>query len=445
VPREALLDYDDMQEICARAINANLAVNREQLFIGMSAQITSAVRETKGDQAAQLRLEVDRLNHYVDPGTDGYFLAVWLRNCANAVAPARAAAAKFFTAWATKVNEIPPNPVDPAADAGKVVNRVERVAKGNVEVDLALVQLRAEIGKLRERTTRLVVSKRLHDSLHHIQISVLPLWRQGIDNLSPTPNVWRGVVQGCQRDLRREAQGMAGELLILGDGDALRAIADSTIRQLNDVAAKADQALAAIDLETLKKTFSEAREIVGNDMQAYARKIEIAQEGLDLGLLVQNLTQIAEFVEGDDQLRSSARKSASALAAIIQNLDVIGTQHSQWQNLDVQLWLLETLFAVSSGGPGAFLSFNYQWDRIVSALNELAGDPPAEWVADVTHARDDFLAACPVPISASPSADAAIKFDNLVQQIRVVFQRVDQSMKDSCNLLNAITVELVRI
>jgi V8-like Glu-specific endopeptidase len=444
VPREALLDYDDMQEICTRAINAGLALNREQLFIGMSSQITSGVRETKGDPAGQLRLEVATLNHYTDPGPDGYFLAVWLRNCANAAGPGRVAAVTFFADWAKRVDAIPAYPSAPAGDAEGVVEGVGRTATGGAQFNLALAQLRGEIGALSKRATRLVVSKRLHDGLHHIQVSVLPLWRQGIDNLLTSPNLWRGIVQGCQRDLRAEVQGMAGEYLVLAADDSLRAIAEGTVKELNDVATSADQALSGTDTDSLKNILFAARDIVRNDMRTYAMRIEASQDGLDLGLLVQNLSQIADNAD-DERLRSSARKSASALAAIIQNLDVIGAQHSLWQDLDVQLWLLEEQFGFLSMGQAAFAAFNYQWHKIVTALNELASDPPAEWSEPIVRLRDEFLAVCPVPIAASPNTDAAAKFDDFVLQVRLVFQHVDQQMKDSCNLLREITFELAKI
>ena len=438
-----LLAAQQLRNICERAIQLNLALSRDKLFFGISPAIESVVRDENSLPADALKIEVERLNEFDEKTADGFLLAIWLINCAAAVA-GRASHVKFFQDWAAKVDALPPADPLKAEAAGGIISDARGEAPTDDKIKLALNQLEGSIGSLSRRATNLMVSKRLHDSLHRIQLSVLPLWKRGIDNIAGTPALWRPIVQDRQRELRAETDSMAGESKILGNPDQLRTMAQETVNSLLGSVDKADAALLANDATALGDALFAVRDVVRDDMRSYATKIEVYQEALDLGLLIQNLTQLAEHAS-EEKLIESARKAASALAAIMQDLDVIGPQHRLWQDLDVQLWLLEEQFLFLGMGPAAFANFNFQWHKVVTAIDQLAGQPPADWTQTVTRLRADFLTACPVPVAKLPDAAAAGKFEDFVLEVRRIFQAVDQRMKDTCNLLREITVELAKI
>jgi hypothetical protein len=439
----ALLAAPDLDAICDNAVAWGLAVNRDPLFFGFSPSVAAAVRVTNGTADAGLRVEADALNNLEERTGEGFFLAMWLKNCENAVAvqPARA---KFFGDWATKVDALQPATAWQVQDASAILPAGRAEAPGDQQIQLAITQMELHTEAVYRRATMLMVSKRLHDALHRIQISVLPLWRRGIDNMASAPDLWRPIVEDRQRQLRAETQGMAGEFAILKETDPLRKMGQETVDALLPAVARAEAAVAATDLAGLGAALFEVRDTVRDDMRAYATKIEASQDALELGVLVESLHLLAEN-SANAQLVASARSSASALAAILQDLDVIGPQHREWQDLDVQLWLLEEQFGYLAMGAAAFAAFNYQWKKVLERIAELAGDPPADWNDRVSALREALLAVCPIPVTAVPDAAAAQKFEDYVIEVRRIFQTIDQRMKDVCNLLREITAQLARL
>ncbi len=402
------------------------------------------MRVTNGAADAGLRVEADALNNLEERTGEGFFfLAMWLRNCENAVT-AQPTRAKFFDDWAIKVDALTPATAWQAQDASAILSAGRAEAPGDQQIQLAITQMELHTEAVYRRATTLMVSKRLHDALHRIQISVLPLWRRGIDNMASAPDLWRPIVEDRQRQLRAETQGMAGEFAILKETDPLRKMGQETVDALLPAVARAEAAVAATDLAGLGAALFEVRDTVRDDMRAYATRIEASQDALELGVLVESLHLLAEN-SANAQLVASARSSASALAAILQDLDVIGPQHREWQDLDVQLWLLEEQFGYLTMGAAAFAAFNYQWKKVLERIAELAGDPPADWNQRVSALRDGLLAVCPIPVTAVPDAAAAQKFEDFVIEVRRIFQTIDQRMKDVCNLLREITAQLARL
>ena len=437
-----LLTVSELRVICDRGINEGLALNREKLFFGIAPAIKSIVRDEESSGADGFKIEADRLNQYGERTSDGFLLAIWLTNCADALV-GKQGAQQFFRDWAAKVDGLTPAKTLELEDAGTIIRGARIEAARDDQVSLALDQLEAYVGSLSRRATTLMMSKRLHDALHSIQVNVLPLWRRGINNMSNAPDLWRPIVQDRQRQLRVEIQGMRGEASILPPDDSLRPMAQETVTELLAAIDKADAALGAKDVSGLTDALFAIRDVVKDDMRSYATKIEVNQEALDLGILVQNLTRLADHAS-DAALVDSARKAASALAAILQDLQLIGPQHRLWQDLDVQLWVLEEQFGFLGVGPAAFANFNYQWNKVVGAIDRLAGQPPAEWSESVNRLRAEFIGVCPVPVVDLPSAASAEKFDDFVLEVRRVFQSIDQRMKDTCNLLREIAVELAK-
>lgn len=439
----ALLGKSDLDAICDKAIEWGLADNRDRLFVGFSPTVVATVRTENGTPAAGLRIEVDALNKLDERTADGFFLAMWLKNSENEVT-AQPSRAKFFADWAAKVDALQPTTSWQVQDASAILPAGRAEAPGDQQIQLAISQMELHTEAVYRRATNLMVSKRLHDALHRIQINVLPLWRRGIDNMAGAPDLWRPIVEDRQRQLRSETQGMAGEFAILKPTDPLRKMGQDTVDALLPAVTRAEAAVTATDLAGLGAALFEVRDTVRDDMRAYATKIEASQDALELGVLVESLYLLAENA-ANAQLVSSARSSASALAAILQDLDVIGPQHREWQDLDVQLWLLEEQFGYLAMGPGAFVAFNYQWRKVLERIAQLAGDPPADWEARVTGLRDALLAVCPIPVTAVPDAGAAQKFEDYVIEVRRIFQTIDQRMKDVCNLLREITAQLARL
>ncbi len=438
-----LLLFKDLKAIADRAIAANLARDRDLLFFGISPQIATIVRVAGPNPASDLKVELDRLNNYQERTSDGFLLAIWLTNCADTL-PGRPTDEKFFRDWAARVDSLTPVAPLEVAKVGDIIAGGREEAQNDERIGLAMSQLEDTIGALNRRATALMVSKRLHDALHRIQVNVLPLWRRGIDNMASSPDLWRGIVADRQRELRSEAQAMQGEFAILRPDDALQEQAAATVAALRASADKADAALAANDDPGLKGALLAVRDTVKDDMRNYAGKIEANREALDLGVLAASLTRLADHAT-DQALVENARKAASALAAIMQDLNLFGPQHRLWQDLDVQLWLLEEQFGYLSMGPAAFAGFNFQWDKIMTAFEKLAGQPPADWYERATALRKSFLDACPIPVSALPNAAASSRFEDFVLEVRRIFQTIDQRMKDICNLLREITLQLAQI
>jgi hypothetical protein len=179
-------------------------------------------------------------------------------------------------------------------------------------------------------------------------------------------------------------------------------------------------------------------------MPLYAGKMDGYQDGLDLTQLVANLTGMAEG-SADASLKANASRLASLLAAIVQDLNVIGPQHSQWQLLDVRLGTLENWFDFLHLGPGVFSSFDLEWDAVNSAIDVLSSQPPTDRFDRVKTLRDQFLQACPVPVQGAPVQLATERFGDFVIEVRTVFHEVDLRMKQICNQLREITNQLAQL
>lgn len=439
-----LLPVADVREIARRSIGAGLAPKRDLLFFGMAPQIVTAVRADGAGRADDaLRTELDRLNNYQERTADGFLLAVWLRNCVDNLV-GYPAEADYFLQCAVRVEALSGAPPPPVSNLAGIMAGARAEASSDDQIQLAVSQMEGTIGALGRRATALMVSKRLHDVLHRIQLNVLPLWRRSMEELSNAPTLWQPIVKDRQRALRTEAASIAGEYSMLPPDDALAVLGAKTSSALMKAVNAADAALDSDDSRGLQSAFFNARDVVKDDMRTYATRIEANLEALDLGVLVENLTRLAEHA-GDDDLIATARSAASALAAIAQDLKVFGPQHRLWQNLDVQLWLLEEQFSFLSMGRAAAMSFDNQWAKVAGLVDELAGMPPADWFEKIGLSRQAVLKACPVPVDTLPDAAAAGCFDDFVLALRSVFQTVDQRMKDICNLLREITVQLARI
>ena len=442
--RETLLSHNDLAALCDRAVNAGLAIDREVLFFGINSSIRAAVWSNKSPPAAALRIEVDRLNRLVEPSEGGYLLTLWLINCASSLSPASPEAVAYFQGWAAKVDAIPVSAPLDASVAGQIRGRARVEAATDIRIELALAQLEGSIEAMSRRATNLMLSKRLHDALHKIQVNMLPFWKQGLQGFATAPDLWRSMLRNAQAGMRAECDTMESEVQILDGSDSLSLRAKEGIIAMKGAIDIADAALAAGDQTSLSQALLIIRDRLRDYMGYYAGRIENYREGLDLGLLVANLTRLAEN-SADPELATNAGQAAAALAAIVQDLDTLAPHHRLWQQLDAQLWVIEDQFAYLPMGAMAFTTFNFQWGKMMRALAILAGDPPATWLANIERLRDDLFLLAPVPITTLPHADAEPRFNDLILEIRRVFQGVDNRMKATCNLLREITVQLARI
>jgi hypothetical protein len=221
-------------------------------------------------------------------------------------------------------------------------------------------------------------------------------------------------------------------------------MAQATADRLASDGDAAQAALDANDAEALRGALARVRDTVKTDMPLYAARMESYQEGLDLSELVTNLTVMAEQA-ADGALRDNAGRLASTLAAIIQDLNTIGPRHSQWQLLDVRLATIENLFGFLSLGPALYSAFEFEWAAVNSAIANLSADLPPERFARVRALRDEFLQACPVPVTAAPPPAAAALFESFVTELRAVFYEVDWRLREICNQLRDVTTQLAQL
>ncbi len=440
-----LLDFNALTTLCERAIEAGLAPPpRDALFLGFDAAVKAATFSDAAPGDA-LKIEIDRLNGYIDPiEGDIYFLAMWLINAANKVNATRPETAGFFRNLADRVNAIPrPAPATGVTTAALIPGaRAEALI--NPAVGAAVQILRGSMPGMNRRATNLMVSKRMHDALHHIQLYTLPMWSASVAALSSSPDYARQMVEDKHRELRDKSEALPGEFGFLSTNETLRAVAQQTTDALLSAAAAADTALAAGDADGLKSVIAKVRDIVKAAMPVYAGKMDSYQEGLDLSELVASLTIIAQN-SSDDALNANASRLASSLTTIIQDLSVIGTQHSEWQLLDMRLGALENWFGFLHLGPSVYASFNLDWDAVHSAIETLSSQGPSERFDPVKRLREAFLQICPVPIQGAPEKEATKAFVDFVIQARTVFYGVDVRMKQICNQLREMTNLLAQL
>lgn len=440
-----LLSFDDLTDTCNRAINAGLSnPPRGALFMGIDNAVKAAIFSNAAHPANALRIEVDQLNQFIDRGSDGYLFEIWLINAANSVAATHSGDAAVFRQRAALISAVPaPAPVT-GKETEDLASGLWQEEQDNPQVAQAVRYLRSSMPGMNRRATNLMVSKRLHDALHHIQLHVLPLWRMAAATLSAGPGLaWR-TVYAQQRQLKDKAEGLSGEFAFLPAVERLRAIAQKTADGLLDAASAAETARAASDVDALKSAIAKVRGIVREAMPVYAGKMDGYQEGLELSQLLTNLTSLAQASK-IDAVKESASRLASSLAAIAQDLNIIGPQHSQWQLLDIRLGTLENWFDFLHFGPSAYSSFNLEWDAINAAIETLASVPPTERLDRVKALRDQFLAECSVPMQAAPSQKATDLFGDFVIELRTVFYEVDVRMKQICNQLREITNQLAQL
>lgn len=439
-----LLDFDALTSLCERAIDAGLAQPpRDALFLGFDAAVKAAIF-SDAVPADALRIEIDRLNSYVDPtGTDDYLLAMWLFNAANKLDDPRPTDAAFFRGLATSVNAIP-RPAPPRPDtAGNLTSGARAEEQTNPAVNHAVQILRASMSAMNRRATNLMVSKRMHDALHNIQLHIVPLWSAGVAALPVTP-LAQQMVETQHRALRDKAEALPGEFGFLAPHEPLRGMAQETSDALLATVAGAEAALSRNDVEGLKTAIAKVRDIVKQSMPRYAGRMESYQEALDLSDLVKTLTRLSED-STHQGLKANASRLASSLAAIVQDLSVIGPQHSQWQRLDLRLSSLETWFGFLNSGPALFSSFNLEWEAANADIESLESQSPTDRFDRVKHLRETFLQICPVPVQASPSQEATKPFGDFIIETRTVFYRVDVRMKQICNQLREITNQLAQL
>ena len=439
-----LVTFADLTAICDRAIQRGLATaDRGVLFFGISPELVAYVAVAKGPPAADLRSEVDKLNTLVDPTADGYLLAMWLTNCANQLT-AYPNDQQFFRDWAATVAALPPPAPTTAGGAEATVKAARAEEQGNQQVGLAVQMLRQTIMTLNKRTTNLMVSKRLHDTLHMIQLYVLPMWSNGVTQLAAAPDLARPFVEDRQRDLRVKAEGIAAEIAILPPQEPLRAACKRTADTLLAAADNAANALQNDQIDGVKAAIAQVRQVLKEDMDEYAKKMDAYQEGLDLALLIANLDRLAAAAPGS-ALATSASRSAGSLAALMQDLAQLGPQHSDWQRLDVHLYTLETFYGFLNASPDFYSTFDTEWKAVEAAANRLAGDPPAARFARVAELRQKFIDVCPVPVASPPKPEATRPFSDYVFEMRTIFHGVDQRMKETCNQLREITYQLAQL
>lgn len=442
---QALLDHGDLSQIRNRAIAAGLAIPpRDALFMGIDVAVRSMVY-SQGAPADALTIEIDRLNTFVDPtSSDGYLLAIWLTNAADKLAATKPADAQFFRDMAATVAAIPPAPKASSANTSEVITGARAEAQNNQKVALAVQVLRGSMPGLSRRATNLMVSKRLHDTLHYIQLHILPLWNSAMGAATSDPAIAAMIVGAQLRQLSDRSEALPAEFSFLSAGEPLRTMAQATTARLIGDADAAAAALAAKDTEALRGVLARVRDTVKTDMPLYAARMESYQEGLDLSDLVTNLTVMAEQAS-DAALKDNAGRLASTLAAITQDLNTIGPRHSQWQLLDVRLATIESLFGFLSLGPALYSTFNLEWDAVNNAITSLSPDLPADRFDRVKALRDQFLAACPVPVTAAPATTAAAPFESFVSELRTVFYEVDWRLREICNQLREVTSQLAQL
>ena len=442
---EALLDHADLQAITGRAIAAGLALPpRDALFMGIDNAVRSMVYSQDDVPADALKNEVDRLNSYVvHTSTNGYQLAVWLTNAADKLTANRPLDAQFFRDMAAKVAAIPPPPPTPI-NTGDVISGARAEELSNQKVGLAVKVLRGSMPGVSRRTTNLTVSKRLHDTLHYIQLHILPLWGTAMGAATSDPAIASMIIGAQLRQLSDRSNALAAEFSFLPPAEELRTMAQATTDRLVKDCDTAEAALAAKDTEALRTAMARVRDTVKTDMPIYAARMESYREGLDLSEVGIELTVMAEHA-ADPALKDNAGRLAGTLAAIAQDLNAIGPRHSQWQLLDVRLATIEGLFGFLSLGPAIYSTFNFEWDAVNAAITSLSADLPPERFDRVKTLRDQFLAAFPVPVSAAPAAAATAPFESFVSELRAVFYEVDWRLREICNQLREVTSQLAQL
>lgn len=442
-----LLDHLVIVEICNRAIDTGLALPpRDALFLGIGPAVRAAIVSTASDQTDGLRMEIDRLNTFIYPtDRDGYLLAIWLINAANRLQPTRPSDATIFRQWADTVAAIPaPPPVTSSTMPTGIGSAAKAEGLTNQKVSESAQSLRAAMPSMNRRATNLMVAKGMHDALHQIQLHVVPLWSRALAALASSPGLARDMAADCQRQLGDKSRALEGVFGFLQQCEELRTEAKRIADDLVTAAVAADAALAADDTDAMKASIANVRSIVKDGMSVFANRMDRYQEGLDLSDILVDIAGLAE-ASNDATLRADASRLASSLAAIIQDINVLGPQHSRWQLLDARLGSLENWFDYLYLGPAVYSSFNLDWSSVKGTIDSLAGDPPTDRFDRVKTLRDDFLAAFPVPAQAAPSDQAIRKFGDFVIQVRSVFYGVDLRMKQICNQLREITNQLAQL
>ncbi len=442
---QALLDHADLADIRNRAIAAGLAIPpRDALFMGIDVAVRSMVY-SQAAPADALTIEIDRLNTFIDPtSTNGYQLAIWLTNAADKLAANRPPDAQFFRDMAAKVAAIaPPQRANPA-NTLEVISGARAEAQINQKMALAVQVLRGSMQGVSRRATNLTVSKRLHDTLHYIQLHILPLWNTAMGAAASDPAIAAMIIGAQLRQLSDRSNALSTEYNFLPPAEELRAMAQATTDRLVKDCDAAEAALAAKDTEALRGAMARVRDTVKTDMPLYAARMESYREGLDLSDVGKELTVIAEQA-ADAALKDKAGRLASTLAAITQDLNVIGPRHSQWQLLDVRLATLESLFGFLGLGPALYSTFNLEWDAVNAAIASLSADLPPDRFDRVRALRDQFLAACPAPVTAAPPPSATAPFESFVTELRAVFYEVDWRLREICNQLREVTSQLAQL
>lgn len=441
----ALLDHADLSAIRKKAIDTGLAIPpRDPLFMGIDVAVRSMVY-SQGPPADALTIEIDRLNTFIDrTETNGYHFAVWLKNAADKLDATKPAEAQFFRAMADKVAAIPPAPKAGPGNTRDVITGAKAEEQSNEEVRLALEVLRTSMPGISRRATNLYVSKRVHDSLHFIQLHVLPLLNTALAAAESNPGIAEGLIVAQLDQMADKTGDLPGEFGILPPDEALRLEAQATYDRLMIDYHAAAVASAPQDITALRSAMAQVSNTVTSAMPVFAREMEVYRRGLDLHVVGEQLKVMADS-GAEATLKADAVRLSSTLAAIAQDLNVIGPRHINWQELDGRLVSIEDRYRFLAFGDGVYSAFNLEWEEIDGAIAKLFAGLPAVERERTEILRDEFLAICPVPLTGAPDPRAAQLFANLIKHLRTVFSKIDQRLLDICNQLREVTSQLAQL
>lgn len=464
-----LLPAADLKTIAQKAVDWGLADAREALFAAFD-QGTRAhimVLPSPNDTSASLlRRDLDKLNSLTGQTAEGVLvLAVWLDACAAEVA-VQASRAKFFSDWAVKVRDLP---IVPLADSARDVETIAGALDDKGTVAAPVTQLADDldgyINKLATHAELLVRAKRLHDSLHSLQIGALPMLRQAAA-MGPAIATYAALAASPLTIIGTAATGLAAEVDPLDAGSPLKGLGETLAAALKAsviagsnavaeirVAASADPsdpAAMTARLTDFTKAVGDIRSQIKDSMSTLEteihQRIGQMQPGQPLALdqLAAALTRLAKDSD-DPELSEAASRAVQSLTIIGIDLSAIDDHHHDWQQVDSQLWLLELLFDRLAEGRDDGMVFASVWPGVIRQIEKFSGSPKPEWALRIDSLIAKFQLDCPQPPTVPLRPGASESFGAVIGEIRQEFRQVDINLKKSCERLGAITAQLARL
>jgi hypothetical protein len=267
--------------------------------------------------------------------------------------------------------------------------------------------------------------KDLHDSLHNLQFECYNYIQETVRAAKKDETIWDNVIQ-YGVTIRR----IIADLVRCTTYDQFEAFKPSVTTLIDNlrlllgaVQACDEQRIEAV-LKPISRILSTLPSRINERLAEAARAARLPQLVAALTKVRQNLDKLAI----DSARREKFENGLKALSDLNANLVCQIESHSKWQDIDVDLRLIEV------GIERDFAELDSTWPELKRKVSELCADTSESWAADLTDVSQRLEEA----ISSNDPTKIRRCFHSYRSTMGYRFYEVDYTLKELCGKLNRV-------